>query len=120
MATELFETTQTAYNNLYRTIDDKVGITLAAGTYTAGQIVCSNTGANFTDTPILLSTVAGSNTQVVAVVLKAIVAGTGDTGVAAKQGKFNRATITMPTTQTEADVSGILQDKEIILEDWSL
>ena len=120
MATELFETTQTAYNNLFKVIDDKVGITLAAGTYTAGQIVCSNAGANFANTPILLSTVAGYNTQVVAVVLEAIVAGAGDTGIAAKQGKFNRASITIPTTQTEAAVSGILQNKEIILEDWSL
>ena len=120
MATELFETKQTAYNKLFRTIDDKVGILLAAGTYTAGQIVCSNAGANFADTPILLSTVSGYNTQVVAVVLEAIVASAGDTGVAAKQGKFNRASITMPTGQVEAAVNGILQNKEIILEDWSL
>ena len=98
MSTELFETTQTAYNNLFRTVDDKVGITLAAGTYPAGQIVCSN----------------------VAVLLEAIVAGAGDIGIAAKQGKFNRASVTIPTTQTEAQVSGILQNKEIILENWSL
>ena len=120
MSTELFETTQTAYNNLFRTVDDKVGITLAAGTYPAGQIVCSNAGANFANTPILLSTAAGYNTQIVAVLLEAIVAGAGDTGIAAKQGKFNRASVTIPTTQTEAQVSGILQNKEIILENWSL
>lgn len=121
MATELLETTETAYNELFRTIDDKVELPLAIGTYTSGQIVCSNAGANFADTPILLSTAAGYNTQVLAVVLEDIViAGAGDIGLGAKQGKFNRANVTFPTTQTEADVTGILQNKEIILEDWSL
>ena len=121
MAGELLETSATAYNDLFREIDDKVGIALAIGTYVEGQIVCSNAGADFTDTDILLSTVAGYNTQVAAVILEDIViAGAGDIGIAAKQGKFNRAIVTFPGAQTEALVSGILQNKEIILEDWSI
>lgn len=120
MATELLETTSIAYNDLFRKVDDTVGVALAVGTYTAGQIVCSDAGADFADTPILLSTVAGYNTQIVAVILEDIViANAGDIGIAAKQGEFNRATVTFPTGQVEADVSGILQNKEIILEDWS-
>jgi len=121
MATEQTEVTSVTYNDLIRTIDDKVELPLAVGTYTAGQIVCSNAGANFANTDILLSTVAGYNTQVIAVVLEDIViAGAGDIGIGAKQGKFNRANVTFPGVQTEAAVSGILQNKEIILEDWSL
>lgn len=120
MAIEDLETTSTSYNGLYREIDDKVEVSLAVGTYTEGQIVCSNAGANFADTDILLSTVAGYNTQIVAVVLEDVtIANAGDIGIAAKQGKFNRANITFPGAQTEATVSGVLQNKEIILEDWS-
>lgn len=120
MATELLETSSTAYNKLFREVDDKIGGAMAVGTFTAGMLVVSNAGADFAQGDIILSTIAGYNTQVVAVVLEDIViAGAGDPGILAKQGKFNRAEIVFNGAQTEAALSGILQNKEIILEDWS-
>jgi len=120
MATELTETTSTTYNELYRDVENVQGIKLAAATYTAGTIVCSNAGANFAKTDILLTSVAGHSTQTVAVILEDVVIGTnGDIGLAAFEGTFNRAKIVFNGSQTEATVNGILQNKEIILEDWS-
>lgn len=115
------ETTAISYNDLVRDNGIRKGATLATGaSYTAGQIVCSNAGANYASTDILLSGVAGYNTQEIGVVLESVdaTAGAKET-IILVGGTVNRAKVTFPGVQTEALTNGILQAKGIILEDWS-
>ncbi len=120
MATELTETSAFSYNDLMRKSDKTISLKMATGTYTAGTLVCSTAGANFAKTDILLSTVAGYNTQTIAVVLKdTVIATAGDIAIGSFGGEFNRAKIVFNGTQTEAALTGVLQAKNIILENWS-
>ncbi len=115
------ETSAAAYNDLVRETETIKGVTLASGTsYTAGMLVISTDGVTYSQADIALSTAAGFNTQTVGVVLEAV-DGTSAAvaGIVALDGKFNRAKITFNGTQTEAALGGILQAKNIILEDWS-
>ena len=107
------------HDNFVKNINTDVGITLAAGTYTKGQIVTSTDGVTWGSVDIILSTIAGYNTQTIYVLSKDQV--TADDGVAAVgyTGEFNSNVVTLPGVQTIAQVGGILQAKDITLKDWS-
>ena len=107
------------FDNLVKSIKTDVGITLAAGVYTQGMVVTSTDGVTFGVTDILLSTVAGFNTQTIYVLAADITTATDGTSAIGYTGEFNENNVTLPGVQTIAQVGGILQAKDIILKDWS-
>lgn len=121
MPAERMETVAVSYNDLIREAKIRKGVTLASGTnYTAGMLVVSTDGVTYSKADIALSTAAGYNTQTVGVVLEAV-DGTSAAvaGVIAMECVVNRAKVTFNGTQTEAALGGVLQAKNITLEDWS-
>ncbi len=115
------ETTAVKYNDLVREPEDKKGVTVATGaTYTAGMLLVSDAGADFAHSAVALSTAAGYNTQEIGVLLEDVDAtGGAEETVVALGGKFNRANVFIKSGQVEADINGVLQAKNILLEDWS-
>lgn len=108
-----------APDNFVRSIDLDVGITLAAGTYTQGQIVTSTDGVTYGNVDIILSTIAGYNTQTMYVLSADQVTADDGTSAIGYTGEFNSNNVTLPGVQTLAQVAGILQAKGIKLTDWS-
>ena len=106
-------------DNLVREIKEDRGITLAAGVYTQGQIVTSVDGVTWDGSDIILSTIAGFNTQTIYVLSADITTATDGTAAIGYTGEFNENNVTLPGIQTIAQVGGILQAKDIILRDWS-
>ena len=111
--------TTVEYDNFVKEIRTDVGITLAAGTYTKGQIVTSVDGVTYDGSDIILSTIAGYNTQTIYVLSKDQVTADDGTAAIGYTGEFNSNVVTLPGVQTIAQVGGILQAKDITLKDWS-
>ncbi len=112
--------TTISHDNLVSEIKDDKGLILTSGTaYTQGMIVTSTDGVNYTNADIILSTVAGFNTQTIFVLADDYDATAGDVAGVGYTGVFNENNVTLPGAQTLADVGGILQAKDIILKDWS-
>lgn len=113
------KTTKT-YDNFVKTIKDDFGITLASGkNYPAGTIVTSTDGLTWTNADVILSTVAGFNTQTVYVLAVEVDATAANAAGVGYTGEFNLNNVTLPGTQTLAEIAGVLQAKDIILKDWS-
>ena len=112
--------TTIAPDNLAMRIDLDVGITLASGkVYPQGQIVTSVDGVTWTDADIILSTIAGYNTQTVYVLAAEVDATAANAAGVGYTGEFNSNVVALPGVQTIAQVGGILQAKNITLKDWS-
>jgi hypothetical protein len=54
------------------------------------------------------------------VLVEDVDASLGDVVAVAYSGTFNRSKVTFKSPQTEANVKGILQAKNIILKDWGV
>jgi len=115
-----------APDNLVRVIGDTEGITLLTGTaYTQGMAVTlQNTGKysqgiiiNPEDTPA--GTELPFSEQKVYILAADVDATGGDAEGVGYTGEFNSNNVTLPGAQTEAQVAGTLQAKNIILNDWS-
>lgn len=122
MAKELMDTESVAYNELYRKLTNTRGVTLDAGVaYTAGMVLTSEDGVVFEDSPIALTTDNNSkyDIQQVGILLEDVDATLGEEAGVVATGIFNRENVTFNIAQTEDAVIGVLQAKNIILEDWS-
>lgn len=109
-----------SHDNLVKRIDTDVGITLTGSKlYTIGSLVTSIDGVTWSDADIILSTVAGYNTQTVYVLAEEVDATLSDAAGIGYTGEFNENNVTLPGTQTLAQVAGVLQAKNITLKDWS-
>jgi len=109
-----------SHDNLVKRIDSDHGITLTGSKlYPIGSVVTSTDGVTYSDADIILSTVAGYNTQTVYVLADEVDATLADAAGVGYTGEFNLNNVTLPGTQTLAQVGGILQAKNIILKDWS-
>lgn len=114
------------YNDLIVKTEDTKSIPLAIGTYTAGMVVTLQTTGYFENAIIINpeDTPAGtelpfSEQEVYVLIEDKTVTVDGDVAVGAI-GEFNRASITFGGAQTEAQVAGTLQAKQIKLSDWSV
>ena len=114
------------YDNLVKEVGETEGITLLTGTaYTAGMVVTlQNTGKysqgiviNPEDTPA--GTELPFSEQKVYVLAADVDATGGDAEGVGYTGEFNSNNVTLPGAQTEAQLAGTLQAKNIILNDWS-
>jgi hypothetical protein len=115
-----------APDNFVKEIGDTEGITLLTGTaYTQGMAVTlQNTGKysqgiiiNPEDTPT--GTELPFSEQKVYILAADVDATGGDAAGIGYTGEFNSNKVTLPGSQTEAQVAGTLQAKNIILNDWS-
>ena len=97
-------------NNLIQRIDDTVGVTLAAGTYTAGMLIVDG-GATWSHADVVVGTRA-------LVLLEDVVTTEDGTGAVGAIGQFNTNKITFNGTQTAANIAAILQEKGIHLKAW--
>jgi len=120
------ETVAITLDNLVRETNREEGITLLTGiAYTKGMLVVLQDTGKYTNALIVLSGVAASTPQVsydeqkVFVLTEDHDATAGDVEAVGFTGRFNRAEVTFSGAQTEAQTVGILQNKDIILEDWS-
>jgi hypothetical protein len=113
-------------DNFVNEIGETEGITLLTGTaYTQGMVVTlQNTGKysqgiviNPEDTPA--GTELPYSEQKVYVLAADVDATGGDAEGVGYTGKFNLNKITFGAAQTEAQIAGTLQAKNIILNDWS-
>lgn len=112
--------TTIGFDNLISEIKDDKGLILTSGTaYTQGMVVTSIDGINYTNADIILSTIAGFNTQTIFVLADDYDATAADVSAIGYTGVFNENNVTLPGTQTLAQVGGVLQAKDIILKDWS-
>jgi len=112
--------TTVTHDNLVKSIKSDHGITLASGkSYPMGSIVTSVDGVTWTDADVILSTVAGFNTQTVYVLSDTVDATAANAAGIGYTGEFNQNNVTLPGTQTLAQIAGVLQAKDIILKDWS-
>ena len=93
--------------NLIMRLDDTLGVTLAAGTYTAGTILVDG-GATWSLADVVAGTRAG-------VLLEDAVTADDGTGAIVAIGQFNTNKITFNGIQTAATIAGLLQEKGIFL-----
>ena len=115
------------YNNLIVRKEDTKSITLAlsATEYKAGMIVTSQTTGKFEHAIIINpeDTTTGTQSefseQEVYVLIEDMDATLSDKVVVGVIGEFNRAEVKFAAGQTEAEVAGTLQAKNIKLTDWS-
>ena len=113
-------------DNLVRNIIDTEGITLLTGTaYTQGMMVTLQTDGKYTDGIVINpeDTPAGTelpfSEQKVYVLAADVDATGGDAVGVGYTGEFNSNNVTLSGAQTEAQIAGTLQAKNIILNDWS-
>ena len=108
------------HDNLVKHITNDVGITVTgAKLYPIGSLVTSLDGVTYSDADVLLSTDAGYNTQTVYVLSEEVDATLADVASIGYEGEFNANNVTLPGTQTLADIAGVLQAKNINLKVWS-
>lgn len=116
------------YHNLVSNITNTVSVTLkqSVTAYTAGMIIVNQDDDKYHNDLIVLSGASASTPQVsydaqnVYVLVEDVDASLGDVVAVAYSGTFNRSKITFKSPQTEANVKGILQAKNIILKDWGV
>lgn len=112
--------TTVSYDNTVKSIDKDFGITLASGkVYPAFTVVTSVDGVTWTDADVILSTVAGFNTQTVYVLSEEVDATEANAAGIGYTGEFNSNNVKLPGSQTLTEIAGVLQAKNIILKDWS-
>lgn len=115
-----------AYDNLVEKLGETRGATLASGvSYTAGMVVVKQDTGKWTNADVVLSGVAASTPQLsydgqeIGVLLEDVDASLADGAGVVGTGTFNENSVTLPGTQTKADIAGVLQAKGIQLKDWS-
>ena len=113
-------------DNLVKNIVDTEGITLLTGTaYTQGMMVTLQTDGKYTDGIVINpeDTPAGTelpfSEQKIYVLAADVDATGGDAEGVGYTGEFNSNNVTLSGAQTEAQIAGTLQAKNIILNDWS-
>lgn len=113
-------------DDLVRSIDENVGITLLTGTaYTQGMVVVKQDTGKYTNADVVLSGAVAATPQMsydeqtIYVLADDYDATSGDVAGVGYTGEFNSNNVTLPGTQTLTDVAGILQAKGIKLTDWS-
>ena len=114
------------HDNLVTRIDTDKGVTLASGTaYTQGMIVVKQDTGKWTNADIVLSGAVAATPQLsydeqeIGILSEDVDATAADGAGVVYTGEFNSNNVTLPGTQTLADVAGILQAKGITLKDWS-
>jgi len=118
---------QATVENFVSAVNETKSVTLKTGvSYTAGMLVTLQNDGKFTNGIIIVpgATLAGTEVayekQIVGVVRDAVDATSGDkVGVIITDGVFNQNKITFASTQTYADVAGILQSKNLKMEGWN-
>ena len=116
-----------AVENFVSEVNETKSVTLKAGVYyTAGMLVTLQNDGKFTNGIIIApgATLTGTQVafekQMIGVVRDAVDATSGDkVGVIITVGVFNKNKITFASTQTYADVAGILQSKSLKMEGWN-
>ena len=113
-------------DNLVKSIDENVGITLKSGvSYTQGMVVVKQDTGKYTNADIVLSGAIAAtpqmsyDQQVVYVLADDYDATLADVAGIGYTGEFNLNKVTLPGSQTLTAVAGILQAKGIKLKDWS-
>ena len=116
-----------AFDNLVKEIRTTKGVTLLTGqTYPIGTLVVKQDTGKWTDANVVLSGVAASTPQMsydqqeIGIVADDYDATSSDVAGVVYTGTFNLNTVILPGSQTYTQLAGILQAKDIILEDWSL
>ncbi|MHA1193231.1 MAG: hypothetical protein ACTSP9_13195 [Promethearchaeota archaeon] len=114
-----------APDNLVKEIGDTEGITLLTGTaYTIGMVVTLQNDGKYTDDIVINPEDTPTGTQLpfseqkVYILVADVDATGGDAAGVGYTGEFNSNNVTLPGSQTEAQVAGTLQAKNIILNDW--
>lgn len=118
---------QAAVENFVSAVNETKSVTLKSGvSYTAGMLVTLQDSGKFTNGIIIApgATLAGTEVafekQVVGVLRDSVDATAEDkVGVIITDGVFNQNKITFASTQTYADVAGILQAKNLKMEGWN-
>jgi len=115
--------TTVSFDNLVLSVNESAGITLASGvSYTAGMVVVLQDTGKYTNADVALAGADATSPNVTFDAQKVYVlsddydATDGDVAAIAYTGEFNSNNITLPGTQTEATIGGILQAKGIILK----
>ncbi len=116
------------YNDLLCKKEETESIVLAqdATLYTQGMILVKGDDGLYRNDLIMNPEDTPSGTQLpfseqkVYVLSEDVDATAADITTVGYTGEFNRASITFLAPQVEADVSGTLQAKKIILKDWSV
>lgn len=113
-------------DNLVKSIDENVGITLKSGvSYTQGMVVVKQDTGKYTNADIVLSGAIAATPQMsydqqtIYVLADDYDATLADVAGIGYTGEFNLNEVTLPGTQTLTAVAGILQAKGIKLKDWS-
>lgn len=118
---------QSVVENFVSQVNETKSVTLKSGvSYTAGMLVTLQNDGKFTNGIIIVPGASLTGTQVayekqiVGVLREAVDATSGDkVGVIITDGVFNQNKITFASTQTYADVAGILQAKNLKMEGWN-
>ena len=113
-------------DNLVKSIDENVGITLKSGvSYTQGMVVVKQDTGKYTNANIVLSGAVAATPQMsydqqtIYVLADDYDATLADVAGIGYTGEFNLNKVTLPGSQTLTAVAGILQAKGIKLKDWS-
>lgn len=118
---------QAVVENFVSEVKATRSVTLKAGvSYTAGMLVTLQNDGKFTNGIIiapgasLTGTQVAYEKQIVGVVRESIDATAADkVGIIITDGVFNQNKIAFASTQTYADVAGILQSKNLKMEGWN-
>lgn len=118
---------QAVVENFVSQVNETKSVTLKSGvSYTAGMLVTLQNDGKFTNGIIIVPGASLTGTQVayekqiVGVLREAVDATSADkVGVIITDGVFNQNKVTFASTQTYADVAGILQSKNLKMEGWN-
>jgi hypothetical protein len=114
------------YDNLVEKIQDTKGVTLASGvSYEAGMVLVSQDTVKWTNADVVAFDAAAATPQLsgeeqeIGVLLEDVDATLADAAGVVATGTFNENSVTLPGTQTKAEIAGVLQAKGVYLKEWS-